>query len=185
MSPRLVVLCGTSYSGKSSFATALADHLDAHVVSLDEINERRGLWGGDGIPVEEWQTTHAVATAEVRERLAAAPGPARSTPAPDHGSARPPQTEPQPTVILDDTSSPRFLRDGWRALAAELGAEFHLIHLDVDHATIHQRRTANQADPHRRHVTDAVLAQHLDDFEPPTPDENPIRVHPGDPLPHL
>lgn len=164
MSPRLVVLCGTSYSGKSSFAITLADHLDAHVVSLDEINERRDLWGGDGIPLEEWQATHAIAGAEVRTLLT---GPSATT------------------VILDDTSSPRFLRDGWRTLAAKLGAEFHLIHLDVDHATIHQRRTANQADPRRRHVSDAVLAEHLAGFEPPEPDENPIRVRPGDPLPTL
>ncbi|GAA1546602.1 ATP-binding protein [Kribbella lupini] len=170
MSPRLVVLCGTSYSGKSSLATALADHLGAHVVSLDEINERRDLWGGDGIPVEEWQATHAIAIAEVRALLTGAPE------APSTARA---------TVILDDTSSPRFLRDGWRALAAELGAEFHLVHLDVDHATIHQRRIANQASPNRRHVSDAVLAQHLADFDPPGPDESPIRVRPGDPLPSL
>ncbi len=169
MSPHLVVLCGTSYSGKSSFAAALAERLGAHVVSLDEINERRGLWGGDGIPVEEWQATHEIAIGEVRSHLAVVRQSER------HSS----------TVILDDTSSPRFLRDGWRAIAAELGAEFHLIHLDVDHATIHQRRTANQASPDRRHVSAAVLAQHLADFEPPGPDENPIRVRPGDPLPNL
>jgi predicted kinase len=170
MSPRLVVLCGTSYSGKSSLAAALADHLAAQIVSLDEINERRDLWGGDGIPVEEWQATHAIAIAEVRALLTSTPQ------APSTAGA---------TVILDDTSSPRFLRDGWRALASELGAEFHLVHLDVDHATIHQRRTANQAGPNRRHVSDAVLAQHLADFEPPEPDENAIRVRPGDPLPTL
>jgi predicted kinase len=164
MSPRLVVLCGTSYSGKSSFALALAQDLDAHIVSLDEINDRRGLWGGDGIPVGEWQATHSIATTEVRALLTGT-------------SAT--------TVILDDTSSPRFLRDGWRALSAELGVEFHLIHLDVDHETIHQRRAANQASPGRRHVSDAVLAQHLADFEPPAPDANAVRVRPGDSLPKL
>ncbi|MGC4939406.1 AAA family ATPase [Kribbella sp. DT2] len=178
MSPRLVVLCGTSYSGKSSFAAALAEHLGAQVVSLDEINERRGLWGGDGIPLEEWQATHTIATTEVRDRLTAPP-------TPDRDAVSSPPVLAAPTVILDDTSSPRFLRDGWRALAAELGAEFHLIHLDVDHATIHQRRTANQANPDRRHVSDAVLAHHLADFEPPEPDEHPIRVRPDDPLPDL
>jgi predicted kinase len=179
MSPRLVVLCGTSYSGKSSLAVALAEHLNAQVVSLDEINDRRGLWGGDGIPIEEWQATHAIATTEIREHLTAVHASPAAAASPAHHATA------VPTVILDDTSSPRFLRDGWRALAAELGADFHLIYLEVDHTTIHERRTANQATPHRRHVTDAVLTQHLADFEPPAPDENPIRLHPGDPLPNL
>ena len=96
---RLVLLCGTSFSGKSTVARALAPSLSARIVSLDEINERRGLWGGDGIPVEEWVRTHEVASAEVRQLLAAGT-----------------------SVVVDDTSSPRSLRDGWRSLAEAAGA---------------------------------------------------------------
>lgn len=90
----LVLLCGTSFSGKSTVARTLAPVLSASIVSLDEINERRGLWGGDGIPVEEWMRTHELASGEVRGLL---------------GSGA--------SVVVDDTSSPRFLRDGWRSLA--------------------------------------------------------------------
>jgi predicted kinase len=159
---RLVVLCGTSFSGKSTVARSLAPRLGGTVVSLDEINERRGLWGGDGIPVEEWIRTHEVASDEVRELLASGT-----------------------SVIVDDTSSPRFLRDGWRSLAAAAEARFTLIYVDVDHATIRRRRAANQADPHRRDVTDAVLDQHLADFEPPQSDENAVRVKSADDLQYL
>jgi predicted kinase len=162
MSSRLVVLCGTAYSGKSTLAADLARRLDGRIVSLDEINERRGLWGGDGIPVEQWKATHAIAASEVREHLAS-------------GTC----------VILDDTSSLRFLRNGWRALAAEVGADFHLVYLDVDHATIRRRRAANQTSLHRRDVSDAVLEEHLATFEPPAPDEYAVRVRPGDPTPIL
>ncbi|TCC23431.1 ATP-binding protein [Kribbella speibonae] len=149
----LVLLCGTSFSGKSTVARALAPELSARIVSLDEINERRGLWGGDGIPVEEWVRTHEVASTEVRQLLAAGT-----------------------SVVVDDTSSPRFLRDGWRSLAEAAGARFTLIYVDVDHATVRRRRAANRVDQRRRDVTDAVLDQHLADFEPPTPDEHAIRV---------
>ncbi|MEU4292428.1 AAA family ATPase [Kribbella sp. NPDC026596] len=130
--------------------------------SLDEINERRGLWGGDGIPVEEWMQTHEFASAEVRGLL---------------GSGT--------SVIVDDTSSPRFLRDGWRLLAEVAGVRFTLVYVDVDHATIRRRRADNQQDPRRRDVADAVLDQHLADFEPPGADEHAVRMESAADLQYL
>jgi predicted kinase len=150
---RLVLMCGTSFSGKSTVARALAPRLPARIVSLDEINARRGLWGGDGIPVEEWVRTHELASAEVRELLRAGT-----------------------SVVVDDTSSPRFLRDGWRSLAAEVGARFTLVYVEVDHATVRRRRDDNRVERRRRDVTDAVLDQHLAEFEPPAADEDAVRV---------
>jgi predicted kinase len=156
---RLVLLCGTSFSGKSTVARALAPRLGARVVSLDEINARRGLWGGDGIPVEEWIRTHELASAEVRSLLGAGT-----------------------SVVVDDTSSPRFLRDGWRSLASSAGAGFSWVYVDVDDATVRRRRAENQLDPRRRDVTEAVLDQHLADFEPPGDDEDTVRVRSVDDL---
>lgn len=162
MSVRLILMCGTSYSGKSTAARVLASQVGGVVVSLDEINERRGLWGGDGIPIEEWVRTNELASAEVRGLLV---------------SGR--------SAVVDDTSSPRFLRDGWRSLAAELGAEFTLVYLDVDHDTIRRRQAANRLTPSRRDVSDVVLEQHLADFEPPQPEEPAVRMKPGDAPPSL
>jgi predicted kinase len=159
---RLVLLCGTSFSGKSTVARALAPRLAARIMSLDDINERRGLWGGDGIPVEEWIRTHELASAEVRGLL---------------GSGT--------SVVVDDTSSPRFLRDGWRSLGREVGARFTLVYVEADHATVRRRRADNQLDPQRRDVADAVLDQHLADFEPPAADEHAVRVTSVDDLQHL
>jgi predicted kinase len=153
MDTRLVVMCGTSFSGKSTVAGALAPRLKAHIVSLDDINARRGLWGGDGIGVDEWIRTHELASTEVRDLLTAGT-----------------------SVVVDDTSSPRFLRDGWRALAKDLSVGFTLIYLDVDHATVRRRRAANLIAQHRRDVTDAVLERHLADFEPPGDDEDAVRI---------
>ncbi|MGZ0147230.1 AAA family ATPase [Kribbella sp. WER1] len=149
----LVLLCGTSFSGKSTVAQELARRLPARVVSLDEINERRGLWGGDGIPVEEWVRTHQIAQAEVLELLSAGA-----------------------TVVVDDTSSPRFLRDGWRALAAGAGVEFRLVYVEADEATVRARRDRNRVSPHRPDVADDVLERHLAEFEPPGADEDAVRV---------
>lgn len=149
----LVLLCGTSFSGKSTVAQELAQRLPARVVSLDEINDRRGLWGGDGIPVEEWRLTHQIAQAEVLELLASGA-----------------------TVVVDNTSSPRFLRDGWRELAAAAGAEFRLVYVETDQATVRARRDQNRITRSRPDVADAVLDQHLADFEPPQADEGALSV---------
>ena len=159
---RLVLLCGPSFSGKSTVARFLAPRLAASIVSLDEINERRGLWGGDGIPAEEWIRTHELASDEVRGLLTSGM-----------------------SVVVDDTSSPRFLRDGWRSLAAVTGARFTLIYVDVDHAMIRRRRADNQLDRRRRDVADSVLDQHLASFEPPQADENAVRVESADDLQHF
>lgn len=157
---RLVLMCGTSFSGKSTVAQAIAPALQAVIVSLDEINERRGLWGGDGIPLEEWVRTNALASDEVRAHLAA-----------------------RRNVVLDDTSSLRLLRDAWRTLADECGAEFTLVYLDVDHETIRRRRADNRISVGRRDVADVVLDQHLADFETPEPGEAAVRVKSATELP--
>ncbi len=90
----IVLLCARSFSGKSTLAEALARQLPATVVSLDAINAERGLHGGQGIPIDEWSRTNEVARDRTRGGIADGV-----------------------TVVVDDTSSPRFLRDGWRALA--------------------------------------------------------------------
>ncbi|WP_152364235.1 AAA family ATPase [Microlunatus speluncae] len=68
----LVLLCGRSFSGKSTVAGYLAAELGGELVSLDDLNAERGLWGGDGIPIEEWSRTMDLAhdrVAAVREAL--------------------------------------------------------------------------------------------------------------------
>ncbi len=54
----LTLVCGLAFAGKSTLAAAIAEHQGAVVVSLDEINARRGLHGGTGIAPEEWVRTH-------------------------------------------------------------------------------------------------------------------------------
>jgi predicted kinase len=144
MTGRLVLLCGRSFSGKSTVAASLADSLPGQVVSLDQINEERGLHGGEGIPLSEWARTNELARDRVIARL-----------------------RDDQTVIVDDTSSPRFLRDGWRALCSSVGASMGLIR---------QRLLDNRLTGHRGDVTDEVMAAHQESFEPPEEDEQALRV---------
>lgn len=78
-------------------------------------------------------------------------------------------------MIVDDTSSPAFLRDAWRALAQQLGVGLALVHLDVAPEVSLERHAANRNAPSRADVSDAILAEHLQNFEAPTDQEHPIR----------
>jgi predicted kinase len=65
----LVLLCGLAFSGKSTLAEAIVQQLGGSIVSLDEINARRGLCSGEGIPREEWSRTHRTAVTAIEERM--------------------------------------------------------------------------------------------------------------------
>lgn len=147
----LVLMCGLSFSGKSTLAAGLSVALDAELLSLDRINEERGLYGGQGIPVEEWAATNRIAHERARGLLAAG----------RH-------------VVVDDTGSPRFIRDEWRETASAAKAPFVLVWVQVSPELQRQRVWANRVDQVRPDVTDAVLAEHLASFEAPEDEESLI-----------
>jgi predicted kinase len=148
----LVLMCGLSFSGKSTLSVLLAEKLRAQVVNLDRINEERGLDGGQGIPLEEWAATNGIAHERASSALA-------------HGGH----------VVVDDTGSPRFVRDAWRATAAAAGSPFVLVWVQVTPELQRERVHANRGAPVRPDVTDAVLTEHAANFEPPDA-EDPIVV---------
>ena len=148
----LTMMCGLSFSGKSTFAALLVRELDARLISLDAINAERGLANGQGIPVEEWAATNAVAHARAAEALAAGRD-----------------------VLVDDTGSPRFIRDGWRKTAADAGAAFAIVWVRIDPALQRERVLANRSSNERFDVVDEVLDSHVAGFEAPT-DEDPFVV---------
>jgi predicted kinase len=155
--PTLVVMCGLSFAGKSTVAAGLARELNADVVSLDAINAERGLDGGQGIPVEEWSTTNDIAHERVAQLL----------------------RERMP-VVVDDTGSPRFLRDEWRVVAAGTDARFALVWVRIDEAEQRRRVILNRALGERHDVTDTVLDEHVAGFEAPGTDEHPLTINATD-----
>lgn len=147
-----MLLCGRSFSGKSTVAAELARNLRAVVVSLDAINAERDFQSGAGVPNDEWIRTHEISRSRTRASVASGA-----------------------TVIVDDTSSPRFLRDGWRKLARELEVPLVLVYVDTPVEVSLERHAANCADQRRMDVTDEILQGHLESFEAPMPDEQPVQ----------
>lgn len=152
----LTLMCGLSFSGKSTLAGQLGRELEATVFSLDSINEERGLYGGQGIPVEEWVESTRLA----EERCSA---PLRAS----------------RNVIIDDTGSPRFIRDHWRDVAARTHAAFALVWAQIDPELQRERLLANRLTGGRHDVTDEVLLDHVAHFESPT-DEGAITINARD-----
>lgn len=161
----MALMCGLSFAGKSTLASRLTEALPASLISLDLINEERGLHGGQGIPLEEWAQTNRIAHERGRELLEAG----------HH-------------VVVDDTGSPRFIRDGWREVADQSGAPFVIVWVQIGPELQRARVQANRQSHGRSDVTDAVLRDHRAGFEPPikegalvidaqeTTDENQIAV---------
>lgn len=140
----LTLICGLSFSGKSTLAKRVAADLDAALISLDAINLERGLDGGQGIPLDEWATTNRIAHDRAGRLLAE-----------------------RRQVVVDDTGSPRFIRDGWREVAQNSESSFVLVWVQIDEELQRQRLYANRSEQSRHDVADDVLAAHLRDFEAP------------------
>jgi predicted kinase len=147
----LYLLCGLAFSGKSTLAAAISKQVGAAVVSLDEINASRGLYGGLGIPDEEWGRTHAEALQQVEAALQAG----RS-------------------VVVDDTNCFRFLRDNYRQIATRYGVPCVVIDVDAPLDLALTRLRANEDEPSRAPVTKAILRELAEKFELPAPDETVI-----------
>jgi predicted kinase len=147
------LLCGLTFAGKSTLAAALAAELGARVVSLDEINARRGLRGGEGIAGEEWLRTHRIALAELAAVLRQ-PG----------------------AAVIDDTNCYRWLRDAYRAVASAHGRPAVVLHLDLPLAEALARLRHNRHDPSRPPVREDVLHALAAGFEPPGPDERSLVI---------
>jgi len=150
MTPTL--MCALSFAGKRTFGMLLAAELDGQVISLDIIDTERGLDGRQGIPLQEWAASDRIAHERVEALL-------------QHAGQ----------VVADDTGSPRFIRDHWRATAKTSGVPFAIVWVQVTLDFQRKRVAANRSHQERLDVSDAVLAEHIASFEPPT-SENPFVV---------
>jgi predicted kinase len=145
-------MCGLSFSGKTTLARMIVKRLQCAYISLDDINSERGLWGGDGISIGEWERTHGLA----RERLATWMVTGKD-------------------AVVDDVNNLRWLRDRWRLAARSCSYNTVVIYLDIPYTELIARRRENVVTSMRKSITEAVWAEHVSDFEPPREDEHVLR----------
>jgi predicted kinase len=149
-------MCGVAFSGKSTLARRIADELSISLISLDAINHERGLRGGEGMSIAQWEETSAIAMDRLRQCL-----------------------REERSAMVDDTFSRRFLRDRCKTAARESGAGFTIVFVDTPIEEIRSRRDANHQNPTRHHVRDDVFEDHYKTFQFPATDEPVVRVVAG------
>jgi len=147
---RLFMMCGIAFSGKTTVAKQLSQALGCAYVSLDDINAERGLLGGEGIAIEEWERTHAVALERMKQLMARGED-----------------------VVLDDTNCFRWLRDRYRESAHENGYSAELVYLEIPLQDLQARMVQNSVTTSRHSIEAYVFDDHVRRFEAPQADEAP------------
>ena len=151
--PCLYILCGLPFAGKTTLAKEMARLLGIKRVSIDEINGERGIWNDDtGMSSEEWTRTYVVAY----QRIAAFLGQGES-------------------VVDESANFTKGQRDRLRAIAGHYNTQTCVIFVDVPLAEVRRRWQENRQTAVRNDVRDDDFAHVVEQFEPPTEDENVLR----------
>jgi predicted kinase len=153
-------MCGLAFSGKTTLARAIVDFTAAISISLDEINRERGVgFGGEGLPVAEWERTHRIALDRAGQLMLE-----------------------RVTILVDDTSNLRFLRERFRSLASTHGYRLVLVYVETPLDEVRRRMRENARHESRPSIRPDVFDEHLRTFEPPDEDEDAVVFAAGEPV---
>ncbi len=141
-SPRLLIMCGLPFSGKSTLARELAARLGFVHLELDAVNVERGAGlDGDVITREDW----LVAYRESYRRLDG-------------------HLEAGCSVVFDATNFRRAHRERLRRAARRAGAVALVIYLDLPELEVRDRLLRNRIAPMRYDVPDEDFTQVVEGF---------------------
>jgi predicted kinase len=149
---RVIFMCGPSGAGKSTYAREL-ESAGMVRLSFDVEMWRRGI---TTVPLSAGERTEI--ETELRARLLEL-------------------VSDGTDVVLDFSFWSRRMRDDYRELLEPTGVVPETIYLATDRATVLARMRARRGSHSDDFVlTDELVAEYFDHFEPPTPDEGPLTV---------
>ena len=155
MPPTLYILSGLAFSGKSTLAKRLAEHVDAELVSFDP------LWVENESKIpdlkEGWQFIRELAKEKILSYLQ---------------SGR--------SVVFDDTNPRREHREEFVKLTVQVGAKSLVVFVDTPISVIRERMKANLKDPQRHDVSEEKFQNNVRQLESPGEDENYLVFLPTD-----
>ena len=151
--PKLYILCGLPFAGKTTFAKELVKRFGWVRVDIDEINATRGIGtrSNDEISDSDWKITYDESYRQIDEAL-----------------------RMRKTVINDTANFTKQQRDRLRAIANEYHVPTIVIYFNIPDEVARQRWQENRITYQRNDVTDADFAEVADNFEIPTEDENVV-----------
>lgn len=147
--PRLVIVCGVPFAGKSTLARQLARQLPGCRIDIDELNAAGGRGaGGATLSPQDWDVVYAESFRLLAERL--------------RGGY---------SVVYDGHCWTRWQRDNLRRIAANEGAPSAVVLVTTSEEQARDRWRANRLQQTRHDVSDENFASALAYYERPEPDE--------------
>jgi predicted kinase len=158
--PRLFVMCGLPFAGKSTLAAALGRSLHVRIIRMDAINTARGV-GLNGAPIspEQWEETYAKTYRQLAGALAAGM-----------------------SLIYDAANFTKRERDEVRSIASRSATPVTVIYVPILPHEARVRLLANRAEGVRHDVRDEDFALVLRCFEPPDAEPDVVVYDPTIPL---
>jgi predicted kinase len=152
--PKLYIMCGLPFSGKSYTGKKIAELIDGEFLSYDE------LWveldsSGDKNP--SYERLSELAQTRIRESL-------------KNGRS----------IVYDTLNDTFGNRELLRKIAKEVGCEAITIYMNTSKEVINQRRQENEKTKERHSVTDETVEEYSAKFEAPIGEEKVIEIKPGD-----
>lgn len=152
----LIVICGLSFSGKSTLARAIAERLGFHVIDVDEVGA--ALYGAPA-DADDWDFDRVYDEADLEiERLLA-------------GGI---------DVVDASRNFTRAERARARRLADRANARLLTIFVDTPEGVAGRRRNDNRSSGARRDIADGQFEEIVRVFQPPAEDESALVFSAGD-----
>jgi predicted kinase len=157
--PKLILICGLSFAGKSTLARHIADRFGYPEVDVDET--KVDLFGAtvtdDALERADWERIYGDTDRRIADHLGAGQ-----------------------TVIDASRNFSRAERDTARAMCEAHGADLVTVFVDTPEHVARQRLLANRRSRCAGRVTDEDFADIIAAWEPPAADEHPIALRFGD-----
>lgn len=152
---KLFILCGLSFSGKTSLAQKIAECLSVTIISFDEIYEElRRKTGDDLSPQPEvWDQVKRIALLSLSENL-----------------------QEGRNVVWDSTNSLRKHREELIEIGDYFGAQSIVVHVNTTLDEIRRRRQRNKFMNERSDRGSEEFEQRLRIWEDPLEGEHAIRI---------
>ena len=154
--PKLYIMCGLAFSGKSTLARKIAEHTKSKLIAFDKLWVEKDKDQPVPKGAEGWRFIRKVGQDEVAKAI-------------QEGNS----------VVYDDNNVRFEHREELREIARRLGAKDIVIYLNTPLELIREREAANRITGDRHEVEPVNFQTVLEQLEPPMPNENVLEFKPN------
>ena len=154
--PKLYIMCGLAFSGKSTLARKIAEHTNSKLIAFDKLWVEKDKDQPVPKGAEGWRFIRKVGQDEVTKAI-------------QEGNS----------VVYDDNNVRFEHREELREIARRLGAEDVVIYLNTPLELIREREATNRETGERHEVEPTNFQTVLEQLEPPISNENVLEFKPN------